>query len=298
MYGRAGIRLTKDAGTARHKAGRVIRKKTDRDFVSEEVLMDAKLMNGIIEAARKAGEIILSAGREKDIMTKEGRANFVTIYDDKVQEYLFDAMKKLLPEAHFVGEEEDKDAFLPEYAKGYSFVIDPIDGTNNFMRGYGLSVTSIGLMRDGEPYIGVVYNSYTGQMFTAQKGMGAYENGKQLYTSEDPLARSLVSMGTAPYYADELSKEAFELGHWYLKQCLDIRRSGSAAYDFCMVASGRIGLFYEPMMQLWDYCAGALIVQEAGGTVTDMAGKPLSFRGKGSICAVTAGVAREAYLPR
>ena len=260
--------------------------------------MPENLLNEIMASARKAGEIILSAGQEKDIMTKEGRANFVTIYDDKVQEFLFDAMTKLLPDAHFVGEEEDKEAFLPEYSHGFTFVIDPIDGTNNFMRSYGLSVTSIGLLRDGEPFLGVVYNPYSGQMFYAQKGLGAWENGKRLTTSREPLSRSLVSMGTAPYYADELSKEAFELGHWYLKQCLDIRRSGSAAYDLCMVASGRIGLFYEPMMQLWDYCAGALILQEAGGRVTDMNGKPLSFRAKSSLCAVTAGVAAEAYLPK
>lgn len=256
-----------------------------------------ELINEIMTAARGAGDIILSAGREKGVMTKEGRANYVTEYDEKVQEYLIETLTNLLPEAHFVGEEEGKELFPPAYEQGYTFVIDPIDGTSNFMKGYDLSVTSIGLLLDGKPFIGVVYDPYTDKMFSAQKGLGAHENGRRLFTSEDPLSHSLISMGTAPYYADELTKRAFELGHWYLKRSVDMRRSGSAAYDLCMVASGRIGLFFEPYLQLWDFCAGALIVEEAGGKVTDLKGGSLSFRGPDSVCAVTAGVARESYLP-
>ena len=241
--------------------------------------------------------MILNAARDKGVMEKEGRANYVTKYDEMVQEYLIGTLSKALPEAHFVGEEEGKEVFPPEYEQGYTFIIDPIDGTSNFMKGYDLSVTSIGLLRDGEPYIGVVYDPYADRMFSAQKGMGAYENGRRIFTGDEPLSRSLVSMGTAPYYEDEVTKRAFELGHWYLKQSLDIRRTGSAAYDLCMVSSGRVGLFFEPLLQVWDYCAGALIVAEAGGRVTDLNGNPLSFRSRSSVCAVTAGVAREPYLP-
>ena len=239
----------------------------------------------------------MSAGNEKGIVTKEGRANFVTAYDEKVQDYLTGTFLSILPDAHFVGEEEGKEAFPQEYERGYTFVIDPIDGTSNFMKGYQLSVTSIGLLMDGDPFIGVVYNPYTDQMFYAQKGKGAFENGRQLSGSEDPLSFSLVSMGTAPYYEEELTRSAFELGHRYLKKSIDIRRSGSAAYDLCMVASGRIGLFYEPLLQAWDYCAGALIVEETGGRVTDFSGNRLSCRGKSSVCAATAGVAKGRYLP-
>ena len=103
-----------------------------------------ELINEIMTAARGAGDIILSAGREKGVMTKEGRANYVTEYDEKVQEYLIETLTNLLPEAHFVGEEEGKELFPPAYEQGYTFVIDPIDGTSNFMKGYDLSVTSIG----------------------------------------------------------------------------------------------------------------------------------------------------------
>ena len=259
--------------------------------------MSVELLKKITEIAKEAGEIILQAGQDKGVTVKEGRANFVTEYDDRVQEFLIDALSKILPEAHFVGEEEGREVFPPSFERGFTFVIDPIDGTSNFMRGYDLSVTSIGLLKDGEPYIGVVYNPYSGQMFSAGRGLGAFENGRRLVSSPDPLSESLVSMGTAPYYEDALTKSAFELGHWYLKRSIDIRRSGSAAYDLCMVASGRVGLYYEPLLQVWDYCAGALIVEEAGGKVTDLTGAPLSFRGKDSVCAVTEGVARGPYLP-
>ena len=255
------------------------------------------LLEQIKTAAAEAGRMIVEAGRDKDIITKEGRANYATDYDEKVQDYLMSTLRSLLPSAHFVGEEEGREAFPPEYEQGYTFVVDPIDGTSNFMRGYDLSVTSIGLLKDGKPYIGVVCDPYTDRLFYAQKGLGSYENGKRLFTSEDPLSISLVSMGTAPYYEDEMIRQAFDLGYWYIRRCLDIRRSGSAAFDLCMVASGRTGLFYEPVLQIWDYCAGALIVAEAGGKVTDFAGNPLSFRDKCSVCAATAGVSRQPYLP-
>ena len=206
-------------------------------------------------------------------------------------------LSRILPEAHFVGEEEGQEIFLPEYGKGFTFVVDPIDGTSNFMRDYELSVTSIALLKDGRPYIGVIYNPYADRIFYAEKGCGAFENGRQIFTSPDPLSHSLVSMGTAPYYADEITHSAFEIGNWYLKRSIDIRRSGSAAWDLCLIASGRTGLFYEPLLCLWDYAAGACILEEAGGTITDMHGEILAYRGKSSILAVTAGVAKEDYLP-
>ena len=256
------------------------------------------LTGQIMDAARDAGRIIRSAhpGKEQ-VMTKEGKSNFVTAYDDAVQEKLIGLLQEILPEAHFVGEEEGKEDFLSGYAKGDTFVIDPIDGTLNFMRHYEVSTTSIALLRDGEPYIGVIYDPFSDQMFWAEKGKGAYENGERLYTSNDDLEASLVNMGTAPYYEERVTQMAFSLGHYYLRRSLDIRRSGSAAYDLCLVASGRTGLFFEPVLSLWDYAAGALIVHEAGGLVTDLYGKPLSYRGKTSVCAVTKGVAGQDYLP-
>lgn len=255
-------------------------------------------MNRIRNITREAGEIILrSSVEERTSFAKSGRANYVTVYDEKVQDYLFSRLRELLPDAHFLGEEEGKDGFLPGYEKGYTFVIDPIDGTTNFMKDCHLSVTSVALFRDGEPFIGIVFNPYTGDMFWAEKNKGACLNGARIHTSDDDLSHSLVCMGTAPYCEDRISLSAFQIAHWYLQKSLDIRRSGTAAFDLCMVAGGRTGVFFEPYLSLWDYAAGALIVTEAGGTVTDLHGTALSWRGPASICAVTAGVAKEAYLP-
>jgi len=256
------------------------------------------LLSRIADAAGGAGKIILSSHPDYDqVSSKDGRANFVTVYDEQVQDYLYSELSRILPEAHFMGEEEGQDVFAAGFGRGYTFVVDPIDGTSNFMHDYRTSVTSIALLRDGKPYIGVVFNPYTGILFKAQKGQGAYENDKLLRPCSDTMANSLIAMGTAPYYPDDVSKSAFVLGHWYLKKCTDIRRSGSAALDLCMVASGRIGLFFEPVLSLWDYAAGALLVTEAGGRITDLRGRELSFTGRASICAVTKGVSEEDYLP-
>ena len=256
------------------------------------------LREDIIKAAYGAGEIMRSAptsvAYEK---SKEGHANFVTEYDSRVQQYLQKELSAILPEAHFVGEENGSEIFLPEYADGFTYVVDPIDGTSNFMKAYRPSVTSIGVLKDGKPYAGVIYNPYTDQMFSAEAGCGAYENGQRFFSSEDPLSQSLVAMGTAPYYEEEVSRSAFLMGHWYLLRSIDIRRSGSAAWDLCMVAAGHLGLFYEPRLCLWDYAAGACILEEAGGRITDIYGRVLTCRGSSSIVAVSRGVSREEYLP-
>ena len=252
----------------------------------------------IIKAAYGAGEIMKSAPSAVAFeKSKEGHANYVTEYDGRVQKYLQERLAAILPEAHFVGEENGSEIFLPEYAKGYTYVVDPIDGTSNFMKAYRPSVTSIAVLCDGRPCIGVIYNPYTDQMFSAEAGCGAYENGERFYSSEEPLSQSLVAMGTAPYYEEEISRSAFLMGHWYLLRSVDIRRSGSAAWDLCMVAAGHLGLFYEPRLCLWDYAAGACILEEAGGRITDLYGRDLHYQGASSIIAVSRGVSREEYYP-
>lgn len=253
--------------------------------------------------AREAGEIILRAGISSEnaitgetVSAKPGHANYVTFYDGQVQSFLFDRLSKILPQAAFYGEEDGKNVFLDSYRTGDTFVIDPIDGTSNFMKGYRPSVISIGLLRDGEPWLGVVYAPFSDQMFSAVRGEGAYENGIPIHSSEDPLETSLVLMGTAPYRED-LSGKAFALGARYISRCIDIRRSGSAAWDFCMVASGRIGFYFEPQACLYDFAAGACIAMEAGAAVTDLYGNPISFTGDSSLAAASAGVSGSDYLP-
>ncbi len=234
----------------------------------------------IAEAAREAGGIMLTARRPR-IMEKSGHANFCTETDEKIQQFLFKRLSELAPEAAFLGEEDGQDVFEAKMSKGYCFVIDPIDGTSNFIHSYHPSVVSIALLSDGEPYMGVVYNPYDDMMFTARRGQGAYLNGERIMSSDVPLSDSLAVFGTAPYYP-ELRERTFDLAKKLLPLCVDLRRSGTAAWDLCCVAMGMCSLYFELKLQIWDYAAGALIAREAGCIVTDLEGKPLSYRGPSS----------------
>ena len=164
--------------------------------------MDAQeLLRGICEAAREAGKIMLEATSiDAATDSKSGHANFVTEYDRRVQDLLFERLGRLLPEANFVGEEEGAEGFKEEYRKGFAFVIDPIDGTTNFIEAYRPSVISVGLLKDAVPYAGLIYNPYMDELFTAIRGEGACLNGERIHVRQAPLKESLVLFGTAPYY--------------------------------------------------------------------------------------------------
>ena len=129
-----------------------------------------ELLRQISDAVRTCGEIMLHADRSKNcIDEKAGHANFVTDYDKKIQQELQKRLLEILPEAVFVGEEEDIHASI---AKGYAFIVDPIDGTTNFIKDYHMSAISVGLALNGERYMGVVYNPYLNELFTAVRGQG------------------------------------------------------------------------------------------------------------------------------
>lgn len=235
-------------------------------------MTEEQLLQEMISAVRACGAIILNADRTKSgIDEKAGHANFVTMYDKKVQSELQTKLLAILPEAVFVGEEEDVHASV---ADGYAFIVDPIDGTTNFIKDYHTSAISVGLAKDGKRYMGIVYNPYLDEMFTAVKGQGAFLNGNPIHVSNQPLEKGVVIFGTAPYYED-LAKKSFEMAYQYFCKSLDIRRSGSAALDLCNVAAGRAELFFELRLCPWDYAAGSLIVEEAGGVVTKIDGGAL-----------------------
>ena len=246
------------------------------------------LIEKIIKAAKDAGDIMINAKRPK-IMEKAGHANFCTETDEKIQAFLIEGLSEILPEASFLGEEDGQDVFSAKMGSGYCFVIDPIDGTSNFIYEYRPSVVSIGLLKDGEPHMAVIYNPFDDMLFSAEKGNGAYMNGERIMSSEAPLKDSLVVFGTAPYYV-EYQEKTFDIAKTILTQCVDLRRSGTAAWDMCCVALGRCGMYFEMKIQLWDYAAAALVAMEADCEVTDFEGKPLSFRGPSSAICRSRGV--------
>ena len=237
-------------------------------------MTEEQLLKEIVNAVRTCGTIILNADRTKSgIDEKAGHANFVTAYDKKVQSELQRKLLEILPEAVFVGEEEDVHASVEN---GYAFIVDPIDGTTNFIKDYHASAISVGLTKDGKRYLGVVYNPYLDEVFTAVKGQGAFLNGKPIHVSNQPLENGVVIFGTAPYY-EELAKASFDMAYEYFRKALDVRRSGSAALDLCNIAAGRAELFFELRLCPWDYAAGSLIVEEAGGVVTKIDGGEITL---------------------
>lgn len=240
------------------------------------------ILNEIIVAAKECGQVMLQADRNNfGIKDKAGKANFVTAYDCKIQEMLQIKLAQILPEAEFLGEEED--CRINRKAE-YIFVVDPIDGTTNFIKDYHMSCVSIGLIRNGKRYLGVVHNPYLDETFSAISGEGAYMNENAIHVSSDDLENGVVLFGSSPYNT-ELAKASFELAYEYFQKCLDIRRSGSAALDLCSIASGRAELYFELILSPWDFAAGALIVEEAGGIVTTVEGDALSCLEKSSVLA-------------
>ena len=244
--------------------------------------LNRSLVDKIADVVRDCGKIMLEAVRTSDMVDeKEGHANFVTTYDKKVQETLKEKLTEILPAAAFVGEEDDIHASIQ---KGLAFIVDPIDGTTNFIKDYHVSAISVGLINDGRSYIGVVYNPYLDEMFTAERGKGAFLNGKPIHVSRNPLSEGIVLFGTAPYY-EELSRKSFDLAYEYFRHALDIRRSGSAAIDLCSIAAGRAEVYFELRLSPWDYAAGSLIVEEAGGVVTTVDGGEITFERPCSVLA-------------
>ncbi len=222
----------------------------------------------------QCGQIIKHAVCSADMVDeKSGHANFVTTYDRQVQSELRKRLLRIEPDAVFVGEEEETHASV---ATGKAFIVDPIDGTTNFMKDYHASCISVAMTLDGKTELGIVYNPYLEEMFLAQRGCGAYRNGKQIFVSRQPLASGLVLFGTSPYHTD-FAKKSFAMAFEYFEKALDVRRSGSAALDLCSIACGRAELYFELRLSPWDYAAGALLVEEAGGSVTTVEGEDITL---------------------
>ncbi len=206
-------------------------------------------------------------------VAKTGSVNFVTAYDVAVQEQLKEALVALFPDPRFLAEEDGESRTA--LGAGDVFIIDPIDGTTNFMCGYNTSAVSIGLIRDGETIYGGVYDPYRDEYFMATAGGGATCNGRPIRVSSRPLERAIVAIGSAPYQKAFLAPTTMAMTTDLYLTFADFRRSGSAALDICHVAAGRTDAYCEPVLAPWDFAAGCLVLAEAGGLGTDFSGLPL-----------------------
>lgn len=228
--------------------------------------MDTEELEALL---KKAGKLF--ADRNAAAHTREkGVADYVTEVDFAVQQFIRGHLEELYPEVQFLSEEKSNEDIDKN---GLVWVLDPVDGTTNLIHDYRASVISLALMQEGSVVLGMIYNPYTDELFSAQKGKGSYCNGQKIEVSgAETIEKCLIAIGTSPYYK-EVAEENFKIFQAVFKDCQDIRRSGSAALDLAYVACGRIEAYLERNLKIWDYAAGMLLVREAGGRVTDYRGK-------------------------
>ena len=234
-----------------------------------------KILEAMVAAEREAAELVMHAhGIMAEIKT--GARDVVTDYDRRVQALLVERLSAAVPGAAFFCEES---GVQNSTGAENVFVIDPIDGTMNFVRGMHNSCISAALMQQGVITAAAVYNPYVDELFTALRGRGAYLNGRTLHTEDAPLCETVFCFGSTPYNQDK-ADESFRLARIAFDHSLDLRRFASAELDLCSVGAGRAGLYFELEVSFWDYAAGSLIVEEAGGVCTDINGAALPLDGR------------------
>ncbi len=225
-----------------------------------------------IQAALEAGQFLKeSVGKVLQVERKFGQeTNLVTQIDKKAEELIIGRIRKQYPDHDFLAEESGSHDKKSEYR----WIIDPLDGTLNFTHGVPLFSVSIGVEKQGEIIAGVVYEPNLGELFTAEKGKGAFLNKKRIHVSKvDKLIESLIVTGF-PYTIRDNPDNAVQHFVNVLMKAQGVRRLGSAAVDLCYVACGRFEGFWEVSLNAWDMAAGVLMVEEAGGRFTDFLGAP------------------------
>ena len=234
---------------------------------------DSELLDIALEAARAGARVIRdgTAQRDKLVWETKGQSDFVSEVDKASEREIDRVIARRLPDATVLGEELSPTALA---SKGIVVIADPLDGTTNFLHGYPEYSVSIAIARNGVLCAGVVLNVARDEEFTAKRGGGAFLNGKRIKVStlREP-ARSLIGTGFPFKTLDRLPRymEQFRL---VTRGTAGIRRAGSAALDLSSVACGRFDAFWELLLAPWDVAAGMLMVQEAGGIVTDLEGNP------------------------
>jgi len=227
------------------------------------------------DAALKAGEMLRENFNEVREIFFKGEINLVTHFDSLSQKMIHKYLSANFPEHDFLAEE----GLRKERGAEFRWLIDPLDGTTNFAHKFPVFCVSIALERKGETVLGVVYDPLRKEMFWAEEGEGAFLDGEKIgVSSVDDLDKSLVATGF-PY--DIRESEVNNINHFnnFLTRVQAIRRCGSAAMDLCYVACGRFDGFWELKLNSWDVAAGALIVKQAGGRISDFQNGEYSIHG-------------------
>ena len=228
----------------------------------------------LISTIRRAGKVLLKHFGKVTYKQKR-RADLLTIADLESQKTILDAIRRAFPEDDYKAEEDEVKLTGAEHL----WIIDPLDGTTNYAHGYPVSCVSIGVLKNGTPQLGGVYDPFRKELFLAQRDKGATLNGKRLGVSKTAIITdSLLITGFA---YDRAERADYYLARFkaFMKTCHDVRRSGSAALDMAWIAAGRADGFWEYELNPWDVAAGLLLIQEAGGRVTDFNGNEACARG-------------------
>ncbi|MEX1139856.1 MAG: inositol monophosphatase family protein [Bacteroidota bacterium] len=228
-------------------------------------------------AAVAAGRLIRDrAGNAGSVQTKAGQeTNLVTELDREAEALIIRILRKNYPDYDVLAEESGSRNGGSEYR----WVIDPIDGTTNFARGLPIFCVSIGLEHQGKIVLGVVYDPTRDELFTAERGKGAFMNGNPIRVSD---ASSLIESVLVTGFAYNVRSTLENIDHFqnFLLESRAVRRLGSAALDLCYVAAGRLDGYWEMSLNPWDMAAGVLLVEEAGGKYTDLEGQPSTIHNK------------------
>jgi myo-inositol-1(or 4)-monophosphatase len=231
------------------------------------------LKNTLVRAARAgAGEILRFFNGTFSISNKVGVNNLVTEADHAAEKAIMDVIREAYPDHQVLAEETGE--VIQDST--YKWIIDPIDGTVNFAHGIPLNCVSIGVEYEGEMILGAVYNPHMNEFFLAEKKQGATLNDQVIRVSTQPEAMKSCLVTGFPYTYINMSNGPLDVFERFIRNGVPVRRLGSAAIDLCWVAAGRFDGFYEHKLEPWDSAAGYLIVEEAGGRVTDHEGNKFS----------------------
>lgn len=229
------------------------------------------MLNIAVRAARAAGKVIARSFEQYDKfeVTEKSTNDYVTSVDREAERVIIEVLRKSYPDHSFIGEEGGKQ---DGKSSDYQWVIDPLDGTTNFLRGVPHFAVSIALLHKGKLDQAVVYDPLRDELFTASRGAGTQLNDRRLRTSgRKDLTGALLATGF-PFRQKAQLEPFMEVFKALFNPAGDVRRAGSAALDMAYVAAGRIDGFFELGLKPWDFAAGELLVKEAGGMVSDWAG--------------------------
>jgi myo-inositol-1(or 4)-monophosphatase len=235
--------------------------------------MSDRHLSVAVAAATQAGKLLLEEQGKTRRVTQKGEVDLVTEMDWRAEALIVDTLRSAFPDHSVLGEEGTR----VEGSAPYRWLIDPLDGTTNYTHGFPVFCVSIGLELAGMPVLGVVCDPVRGELFVAERGRGARLNRDSIRVSGSPtLNESLLATGF-PYDIRENPRNNLAEYSAFSLRCRGVRRLGSAALDLCYVAAGRLDGFWELRLGPWDMAAGALMVEEAGGRVTDLEGEPFAL---------------------